>query len=168
MAGLLVSQVHGWLLRPVGSAAHAQSGESAAISGALPDQAHAMADVGYHFTHLWFAAEKQNWPLAAFYLGETRSHLGWAVRLKPVRKISTGEEVKLTAILESIDNSFLSQVQKAIEAKDTAKFKAAYQLTLEGCYGCHKTSEKPYLRLQVPQSLPQGVIRFEPEPESPR
>jgi len=27
-----------------------------------------MADVGYHFANLWFAAEKQNWPLADYYL----------------------------------------------------------------------------------------------------
>src|SRR6266436_1689970 len=59
----------------------------------LPDQAHAMADVGYHFANLWFAAEKQNWPLANYYLGETRSHLGWAVRIHRVRKTSAGAEV---------------------------------------------------------------------------
>jgi hypothetical protein len=56
----------------------------------LPDQAHAMADVGYHFANLWFAAEKQNWPLANYYLGETRSHLRWAVRIHPVRKTKAG------------------------------------------------------------------------------
>jgi hypothetical protein len=28
----------------------------------LPDQAQAMADVGYHFANLWLAAEKQNFP----------------------------------------------------------------------------------------------------------
>jgi len=30
--------------------------------------------VGYHFANLWFAAEKQNWPLANYYLEEKRSH----------------------------------------------------------------------------------------------
>src|SRR5437016_14585721 len=51
------------------------------IDDRLSDQAHAMADVGYHFSNLWFAADKQNWPLAAYSLGETRSHLKWAVRI---------------------------------------------------------------------------------------
>src|SRR2546427_8391049 len=41
------------------------------------DQSHVMADVGYHFANLWFAADKQNWPLANYYLSETRSHLRW-------------------------------------------------------------------------------------------
>src|SRR5438128_5684363 len=46
-----------------------------AMRGKLPDQSHAMKDVGYHFTNLWFAGQKKNWPLAKFYLEETRSHL---------------------------------------------------------------------------------------------
>lgn len=33
------------------------------LKGLVPDQAHAMEDVGYHFANLWFAAEKRNWPL---------------------------------------------------------------------------------------------------------
>ena len=52
------------------------------------DQSHVMADVGYHFANLWFAGEKRNWPLAKFYLDETRSHLRWAVRVIPVRVLS--------------------------------------------------------------------------------
>src|SRR5689334_6102151 len=56
------------------------------IKGKLPDQAHAMQDVGYHFSNLWFAGKKENWDLATFYLNETRSHLRWAVRIIPKRK----------------------------------------------------------------------------------
>ena len=37
--------------------------EPNSLTGHLPDQSHAMADVGYHFANLWFAADKQNWPL---------------------------------------------------------------------------------------------------------
>jgi hypothetical protein len=51
----------------------------------LPDQAHAMADVGYHFANLWFAAEKQNWPLANYYLGERERHIGSCGQLLALR-----------------------------------------------------------------------------------
>ena len=78
------------------------------ISGLLPDQSHAMVDVGYHFANLWFAADKENWPLAKYYLQETRSHLNWAVRLHPVRTTTAGYEVDLKGILQAIDNSFLT------------------------------------------------------------
>ena len=63
-----------------------------------PDQAHIMADVGYHFTNLWFAGEAENWPLADFYLAETKSHLRWAVRAKPIRKDDVGRDINLPGI----------------------------------------------------------------------
>jgi hypothetical protein len=37
--------------------------EIARLKGIVPDQSHAMKDVAYHFANLWFAAQKQNWPL---------------------------------------------------------------------------------------------------------
>src|SRR2546427_13015736 len=44
------------------------------LKGMLPDQSPVMKDVAYHFSNLWFAGQAQNWPLAGFYLNETRSH----------------------------------------------------------------------------------------------
>jgi hypothetical protein len=135
------------------------------LSERLPDQAHVMADVGYHFANLWFAADKQNWPLANYYLSETRSHLKWAVRIHPVRKTSTGAEVNLTGIL--VDGSLLAEVGSAITNKNIIKFKAAYQQTLQGCYACHTACEKPFLRLQVPSAIGAPILGFEPNAPSP-
>jgi len=146
---------------------HPQS-ETNSVDGRVPDQAHAMADVGYHFANLWFAADKQNWPLANYYLGETRSHLRWAVRIHPVRKTSTGAEVELKGILDAIDNSFLTQVGKSIENKDTAGFKTAYRQTLTGCYACHTACEKPYLRPQVPNAPDVSILNFDPNAAGPQ
>jgi glucose/arabinose dehydrogenase len=125
----------------------------------LPDQAHVMADVGYHFANLWFAAEKQNWPLASYYLGETRSHLKWAVRIHPVRETKAGA-VDLNGILEAVDNSLLPEVDKAITNKDVAHFEIAYRQTLAGCYACHTACDKPFLRLQVPDAPGATIINF--------
>jgi hypothetical protein len=141
--------------------------EANSLEGQLPDQAHAMADVGYHFANLWFAADKQNWPLANYYLGETRSHLKWAVRIHPVRKTSAGEEVDLKGILDAVDNSMLTEVGKAIENKDIAGFKTAYRQTLTGCYACHTACEKPYLRPQVPKAPGVSILNFDPNPNAP-
>ena len=140
--------------------------ETNSLEGYLPDQAHAMADVGYHFANLWFAADKQNWPLANYYLGETRSHLRWAVRIHPVRKTMAGE-VDLKGILDAVDNSLLSEVDKAITNKDVSRFEAAYRQTLAGCYACHTACEKPFLRLQVPEAPGVTIINFNSPDESP-
>lgn len=121
-----------------------------------------MEDVARHFSNLWFAAQKKNWPLATFFLDETQSHLRWAVRMKPVRKTSTGQDINLGGILESVENTFFSQLRKAIEGKDSAQFAVAYRKTIEGCYGCHKTSEKPYLRPQIPEAPAAANINFDP------
>jgi hypothetical protein len=47
------------------------------LKSRLPSQSHAMMDVDYHFANLWFAGQSKNWPLAQFYLNETRSPLRW-------------------------------------------------------------------------------------------
>jgi hypothetical protein len=131
------------------------------LKGMVPDQSHVMKDIAYHFANLWFAGQAQNWPLAGFYLNETRSHLRWAVRIRPVRRTTSGE-VDLRAILEGMDRTLLTGVQRTIEARDLAAFSKAYRDTLTGCYACHQASEKPYLRLKVPEAPEARMIDFSP------
>ena len=179
-AGLICATILPALLQPTKASAQAAikpptntvdlaalQNELAALKGQLPDQAHAMADVGQHFSNLWFAGQKQNWPLAKFYLDETRSHLNWAVRLKPLRKTSAGLDVDLRGILQAVENTQLAEVRRAVEARDATKFTAAYRLTLEACYACHKASEKAYLRTQVPEQPESRIINFEPDANWP-
>jgi hypothetical protein len=125
--------------------------EIEALKRLLPDQAHGMADVDYHFANLWFAAHNANWPLAEFYLGETRSHLDWVVRMRPVRRLAAGGELDLRPILQSVESSGLSDIRASINKRDLSAFEAAYRGTMMQCYGCHAASEKPYLRLRIPE-----------------
>src|SRR5262245_20114324 len=88
-AGLVVgAAVGGWLAHGASFLPNASATQSSAqadelsalkaevarLKGVVPDQAHAMSDVGQHFANLWFAGESGNWPLAQFCLDETRSH----------------------------------------------------------------------------------------------
>jgi hypothetical protein len=126
-----------------------------------PSQSHTMADVGYHWANLWFAGEKQNWPLAMFYLEETRAHILWTIRLRPVRKGPDGDDVNLMPIFESIDTSAFKMVADAIQARNPTAFAAAYRVTLESCYACHKASGLPFLRPMVPTQPAQSIINFD-------
>ncbi len=92
------------------------------LKSIAPDQAHAMHDVDYHFTNLWFAGQQGNWPLAQFYFNETKSHLRWAVRIIPVRKDNEGKEIKLEDILQAVENTPLKQLDESIKANDQEKF----------------------------------------------
>jgi hypothetical protein len=123
-----------------------------------PSQSHTMSDVGYHWTNLWFAAEKKNWPLAQFYFEESRAHILWTIQLRPVRKAPDGGDVNLVPIFESIDSSAFKAVADAIQTQNSGAFAAAYRETLQACYGCHKTSGKPYLRPMVPTEPGQSII----------
>lgn len=134
----------------------------------VPDQAHAMMDVDYHFSNLWFAANQGNWPLAQFYWNETRSHLRWAVRIIPVRKDNAGKDVKLQDILQSLENSPLKQLEESIQLKDREKFVAAYEFTLTSCYSCHKASDKPYLRLRIPEHPASTMMNLDPHAAWPQ
>jgi hypothetical protein len=133
----------------------------ARLKANAPSQSHTMSDVGYHWTNLWFAGEKKNWPLAMFYLEETRSHIRWTIQLRPVRKGPDGSDVNLMPIFESIDTSAFKMVADAIQAKDSTAFAAAYRVTLESCYSCHKASGLPFLRPMVPTQPAQSIINFD-------
>jgi hypothetical protein len=137
--------------------------EVARLKGMVPDQSHAMSDVGYHYTNLYFAARAGNWPLAQFYADETRSHLKWAVRIIPLRKDRDGREVDLVGILSALEQSSLKDLDQAVKSKDPQRFEAAYEQQLENCMACHKAASKEFIRLHVPERPDAGVVEFRPE-----
>jgi hypothetical protein len=132
------------------------------LRGQLPSQSHSMTDVDYQFTNLWFAAQEQNWPLATFYLNETRSHIEWTVRLHPVRKLAGGQDLDLRPMLQAIEQSGLAESRAALDKHDSKAFKTAYQHTLNECYSCHLASEKPFLRPGIPTSPATRLIQMKP------
>jgi len=138
-----------------------------ALEDLLPSQSHLMADVGDHFTNLWFAGRAANWPLADFYLGETKSHLRWAVRRIPIRKDNQGRDVNLGNILQAFENSQLSQLKGSIDSKDKAAFERVYKESLTVCYSCHTAASKPYLRPQIPSQPASRIMNFDPKANGP-
>jgi len=135
-----------------------------ALNDRLPDQSHAMQDAGYHFENLWFAGNKQNWPLADYYLRKTRSYLALAVRIKPLRETSACTKVDLTGIWSAVDHSLLAQIDTAIAHQDAAGFKTAYRQAIAGCEACHTACDRSYIRLQVPSAPSAAIVNFDPPP----
>lgn len=134
-----------------------------ALEDLIPSQSHMMADVGDHFANLWFAGKAENWPLAEFCLSEAKSHLRWAVRRIPIRKDNRGQDINLVSILEAFENTQLNQLKQAVDRKDGAAFERVYKESLTLCYSCHKASDKPYLRPQVPDKPASPIINFDPK-----
>ena len=133
----------------------------------VPSQSHTMQDVGFHWTNLWFAGQQSNWPLARFYFDEAHQHMLWTIKIRPIRKDPEGRDVDLQSIFQAVDSSLFAAVTIAIEQKSLARFATAYKSALEGCYSCHKSSGKPYLRPIVPTAPAQTIIDFSPETAAP-
>jgi hypothetical protein len=130
------------------------------LKSIVPGQATAMTQVAYNFNNLWFAAHAENWPLAQFYASETRVRLRWALRITPVRKISTGD-LELQPFLDALEKEPLAKIGEAITAKNVGQLETAYRATLDACHACHTASEKAYLELQVPTAPAEPLIRFD-------
>src|SRR5712691_8699601 len=58
--------------------------EVAQLKLLVPSNSHIMMDVQWHWTNLWFAGRRKNWPLAQFYFNETRSHIQWLIKKSPM------------------------------------------------------------------------------------
>jgi len=132
----------------------------------VPDQAAIMTHVGYHWTNLWFALDKQNWPLADFYLSETRNNLKWAVRNRPFRKTAAGV-IDLGSIAQALDTTQFTQLKDAIGKKDKDRGIKLYEEAMQGCFACHKASEKPYLVPRRPEAPEVNVINFAADAKAP-
>ena len=131
------------------------------LKGKSPSASVAMADVGFHWSNLWFAGQAGNWPLATFYFNEARNHVRWMTRINPNPKGPDGMPVDVKGIFDGIDTSTFAAVTAAIDKKDGKEFETAYRGALEACYSCHKSVGRPYLRPTIPKSQPQTIITLD-------
>jgi hypothetical protein len=158
-----------WMTRNVPAPAaqqQAPTGAAAAdvtfLKSIVPTQSHSMMDVGYHWTNLWFAAEKKNWPLARYLFGEARQSMRWTILLRPVRQLPDGKSIDVKGIFTAVDMSAFAAVQLAVEDEDHATFVNSYKSALDACYSCHVSAGLPHLRPVVPTSPASTLISFEP------
>jgi hypothetical protein len=136
--------------------------EVAQLKALAPSNSHIMMDVQFHWTNLWFAGRKKNWPLAQYFFNESRGHIQWLIRKSPMVRGPDGKDVDISGIFDGIDTSSLAAVKTAIEKQDSAQFAAAYKTMLESCYACHKSAGRPYLRPMIPQTSVMPLLNFDP------
>jgi cytochrome c553 len=137
--------------------------EVAQLKALVPSNSHIMMDVQWHWTNLWWAGKKKNWPLAQYYFNETRGHIQWLIRKSPMMKSQLDQkDVDIAGIFDGIDTSSLAAVKTAIENKDSAQFAASYKTMLESCYACHKSVGRLYLRPMIPTVQTQAILNMDP------
>jgi len=105
-----------------------------------------------HFK-LWYAGAVENWPLAAYELEQIRASTRLAKRLFPNSAKSDMDTMKPAA--EDLD--------KAIKAKDAAKFTSAYARLTAACNNCHETVGFGFIKIRVPRLSPIETSPFSDE-----
>jgi hypothetical protein len=157
-----------WMTRnvPAPSAQAAPTGaaatDTAFLKSVVPTQSHTMIDAAYHWSNLWFAVDKKNWPLARYFFGEARQSLRWTILLRPVRQLPDGKSVDVKGLFTAFDMSAFAAVQLALEDEDHDAFVTSYKSALDACYSCHVSAGLPYIRPVIPTTPPSTVLSFEP------
>ena len=136
--------------------------EVARLGQLIPTNSTIMMDVQWHWTNLWFAGKRRNWPLATYYFNEARGHIQQLVRKNPtIRNNVDQTDVDLVGVFDGIDTSSLAMVKDAIEKKDGPTFEKNYRVMLESCYACHKAVGRPYIRPQIPAAQVQSIVNMD-------
>jgi hypothetical protein len=106
---------------------------------------------------LWFAGKNSNWDLAAYEIDEIKEGLEDAARLH-----ATFDNVPVAEMIKSIIDPRIERLEKAVEAKSSAQFVAAFDELTAGCNSCHAGAGKPFIRIQRPTELPVSNQNFAP------
>jgi hypothetical protein len=107
---------------------------------------------------LWFAGQAKNWPLADYELDELKEGFDDVIKFFPVK-----DDMKIGDMAGSTVVPVLPDVKSAIEAKDAAKFAAAFDKLTAACNACHQASNHPFIVIQRPTSSPYTNQSFTPK-----
>jgi hypothetical protein len=107
---------------------------------------------------LWFAGKQNNWDLAAYEIDEIKEGLEDATRLFP-----TFDGIPVAEMIKTIIDPRIEELEKAVRAKSSTKFTAAFDELTNGCNSCHAGASKPFIRIQRPIASPLTNQNFAPE-----
>ncbi|WFU25635.1 hypothetical protein QA649_05345 [Bradyrhizobium sp. CB1717] len=107
---------------------------------------------------LWFAGKQNNWDLAAYEIDEIKESLEDAARLFP-----TSDGIPVAEMIKTIIDPRIEELEKAVRAKSSTKFTAAFDELTRGCNSCHAGAGKPFIRIQRPIASPLTNQNFAPE-----
>jgi hypothetical protein len=106
---------------------------------------------------LWFAGKENNWDLAAYEIDEITEGLEDAEKQFPTR-----EGLPVADMIKANIDPAIEELKKAVEARSSAKFAAAFDQLTSACNTCHAGANKPFIRIQRPTSSPLSNQNFAP------
>jgi len=105
---------------------------------------------------LWFAGSARNWELAAYQLGEIKEIMSDIGELYQKFK-----DLPLDKMLDDVITGPIAETEKALDAKDFAKFSAGYGKLTDACNACHQATGNGFIVIQRPsgQAFPNQDFR---------
>jgi hypothetical protein len=97
---------------------------------------------------LWFAGRAGNWPLADYEIGELKEGFD------DVNNRLGGDTVANAV------GARISELERAISAKDGAAFTSAFDKLTAGCNSCHHVLDRGFIVIQRPTWVPYGNQSF--------
>ena len=119
------------------------------LNGTTPGLGEYMTGIQLHIAKLWYAGQASNWKLASFELNELRETIEPAQALHVMKN-----GVNVSNVLESVKETQLAAVDKAVQSGDAKKFVAAYDQTLLMCNGCHHSVTYDFSHIVRPKGEP--------------
>lgn len=142
-AGMLISfAVH------AGEAQQDVAGKQA-VAGYIPGMGEIMGATQMRHAKLWFAAKAGNWDLASYEVDEIEEGLADAVKYHPVFK----KGAPVSAMLDKFTSQPLSDIRKAIDAKDSRAFRKSFDELTLACNECHEAASQGFIVMKRPSIL---------------
>ena len=127
-------------------AAFEAGGEPATPSGPYsPGIAEIMIMTQIRHAKLWLAGEERNWALADYEIDEMKEGLEDVVQYFPVYK-----DMPVGKMIEATIMSPIEEVEKAIKARDHAKFVTTFDKLTQACNSCHQAANRAFIVIQRP------------------
>ena len=140
----------------------ARAGAPATAPAEGPELGAQMLELQIRHARLWQAGQARNWVLTQFQLAELRESFAGIVE-------TNGEHAalqpqKLSEVMPAMVDPALEQMQAAVDARDGAKFDAAYDALSASCNACHAAAGHGFLVIQRPKTPLLDNLRAEPAP----
>jgi hypothetical protein len=118
-----------------------------------------MTFVQARHSKLWFAGQANNWPLAAYELDELNEAFEDVRRYHPLHE---GSKLPTARLLDSIVAPNLTALDRAIKARDSARFVESFDNLTQACNRCHQALDFGFNVITRPTSNPFSNQDFEP------
>ena len=113
--------------------------------GYVPGLGEFMGRIEVDHAKLWLAGEARNWELADYQLTELKEVLSDVQDFVPAY-----QHIPVAEMIDAIIVGTVSDLEKAIAARDFNAFSASFDKLTAGCNSCHEAANKAFIAIRRP------------------